>query len=309
LNLFPEYGIAKPFLKWAGGKTQLIQAIEAALPVRLLSEKNITYVEPFIGSGAILFWIIRNFPNIKNVIINDVNADLINAYRNIKANPDNLIRELQVLQSKYQSCKTEAEKQEFYYNIRSLFNSRNHDDIIGTSYLIFLNRTCFNGLYRVNSKNAFNVPFGKYANPKICDKDNIEAVSFFLQNVTILNGDFEETKNHFSGKSFYYFDPPYRPLSHTSSFNSYSFETFDDKEQIRLANFCKFLNKDGHHWLLSNSDPQNINTTDSFFDDLYAEFFITRVNAKRMINSDSSKRGEIKELLISNYAMNNFSAK
>jgi DNA adenine methylase len=155
----------------------------------------------------------------------------------------------------------------------------------------------------VNSKNGFNVPFGRYANPKICDEENINAVSYFLQKVTILHGDFENTLDHCSGKSFFYFDPPYRPLSQTASFNSYSSETFNDNEQKRLAGFCKLLDSKGHHWLLSNSDPKNTDAADTFFDDLYADFFIARVNARRMINSDSSKRGEIKELLISNYPL------
>lgn len=302
---FPEYNVAKPFLKWAGGKSQLIPAIEASLPLKTLAMQDITYVEPFIGSGAIFFWVLNKFPNIKRLIINDINADLINSYRVIKDNPDTLIKELRVLEKKYKSFQSEDEKRDFFLSIRALYNSKKLDNIQNASFLIFLNRTCFNGLYRVNSKNEFNVPFGKYSNPKICDASNIQSISYLLQKVIIMNGDYEQTLNYVSGKSFFYFDPPYRPLTKTAAFNSYSSASFNDNEQVRLLDFCKLLNAQNHLWLLSNSDPQNIDESDNFFDDLYSDFFIKRINAKRLINSDSLKRGEIKELLISNYVINN----
>ena len=164
-----------------------------------------------------------------------------------------------------------------------------------------MNRTCFNGLYRVNSKKEFNVPFGRYSNPKICDAENIEAVSALLQNVIILNGDYQETLQHAEKNSFFYFDPPYKPLNKTSSFNAYAAEVFNDEQQERLAGFCRKIDAEGHQWLLSNSDMKNENEDDHYFDNLYSGFNIKRVKAKRMINSNSLKRGAIDEVLIKNY--------
>lgn len=302
MQLFPELN-AKPFLKWAGGKTQLIPAIERSLSPNL-RKMNFVYVEPFIGSGAILFWFLRTFPNIESAIINDVNSDLTNAYTTIKSKPQDLILKLNELQQEYRNLKSEESQKDFFLTQRSKFNHRkdNEDSVQKAALLIFLNRTCFNGLYRVNSKNEFNVPFGKYSNPKICDEETILSDSSALQKVIILNGDFEKTLEHVNSNAFFYFDPPYRPLNKTSSFNSYASEVFNDSEQQRLALFCKKIDLLGHEWLLSNSDPKNIDESDNFFDVLYSKYNIQRVDAKRMINSDSKKRGEIKELLISNYS-------
>ncbi len=165
---------------------------------------------------------------------------------------------------------------------------------------IFLNRTCFNGLYRVNRKNEFNVPMGSYRNPTICDKENIIAVNNALQKVEILSGDFEQTFDFAKENSLFYFDPPYKPLSETSSFNSYAKDDFNDSEQIRLRDFCEKLDKENYSWVLSNSDVKGKDHTDNFFDDLYADFKIERVDAKRSINANPEKRGMLKELLITN---------
>lgn len=301
MKLTSETVTAKPFLKWAGGKSQLIPEIGKIVPAEFLSGQNVTYVEPFIGSGAVLFWVLSKFPDLKKAVINDINSDLSSVYSVIRDNPEGLINELNLLQATYKKIATESEKKEFYLSIRRLYNARRYNALTGASYLIFLNRTCFNGLYRVNSKNEFNVPFGRYVNPKISDPENILLVSKALQKVTILNGDFVETANYIEGQAFYYFDPPYRPLNKTAAFNSYSAEVFNDREQERLYRFCDHLHSNNHLWLLSNSDPKNIDQTDTFFDDLYAAFSIKRVNASRRINSNPLKRGEIKELLISNY--------
>lgn len=292
---------ARPFLKWAGGKSQLIPQIHTLLPVKYLSGNAVTYVEPFIGSGALLFYILRTIPQIQKAVISDINSDLINSYQVIKESPSPLIEQLKLMEEKYQSLQREEDKKAFFLDIRFAFNEGMSGSILSAAYLIFLNRTCYNGLYRVNSKNKFNVPFGKYVNPKICDADNIKTVSNILQKVIILNGDFEDTLKHITGKSFFYFDPPYRPISKTSAFNAYASQSFSDREQNRLALFCDKLNEMGHYWLLSNSDPKNLDDTDAFFDDLYSAYNIRRVNAKRMINSVSSKRGTIKEMLIFNY--------
>ena len=294
---------AKPFLKWAGGKGQLIPAIEKALPNDLLKKKNLTYIEPFIGSGAVMFWFLNKFPNVKKAVINDINTDLTKAYAVIKNNPIELIDALSALQSRYYKFSLEEKKRNFFFKKREEFNSRHLNDLNNTVLMIFLNRTCFNGLYRVNSNNQFNVPFGKYDKPKICDAATIMADSAMLQKVMILNGDYTETLHHATKETFFYFDPPYKPISKTSSFNSYAKDFFGDEEQRRLKLFCDKLSEKKHRWLLSNSDPQNINPHDNFFEELYSgdSIFINRVKAKRSINSNASKRGEIFELLIANY--------
>ena len=296
-----ENKIAKPFLKWAGGKTQMISDIKKALPKKI-SESNFTYIEPFVGSGAVLFWMLDNFPNIQNAVINDINEDLINTYRIIASKPKELISILQILQDEFHSLEMKAEeKKEYYYKKRELYNTRKEEKSGQAALFIFLNRTCFNGLYRVNKSNGYNVPMGSYKKPTICADQNILAVSNVLQKVEILCGDYEATLNEASSNSFFYFDPPYKPLSNTSSFNSYAKDEFNDEEQIRLRNFCSKLEKKGHKWMLSNSDVKGKDTNDNFFDEIYSKFSISRVKARRTINANPEKRGELNELLITNY--------
>ena len=266
--------IAKPFLKWAGGKTQLITDIEKALPKEFISNK-FTYVEPFVGSGAILFWILNNFPNVEKAVINDINADLTNVYKVISSKPIELFSLLKDFQNEYHNIDTEVEiKREYYTQKRTLFNTRSTDKVTQAALFIFLNRTCFNGLFRVNKSNGFNVPIGSYKKPMICDADNILAVSNVLQKVEILTGDYQETLLYAEKPALFYFDPPYKPLSKTSSFNSYAKDEFDDNEQIRLRDFCKTLNTNGHNWILSNSDVKGKDIEDNFFDDIYDEFHL-----------------------------------
>lgn len=292
--------IAKPFLKWAGGKSQLLGDIEKALPAHLF-QTSFTYIEPFVGSGAVLFWMLANFPNIKKAVINDINEDLINTYKIIATKPNELIRLLQIIQTEFHSLESdENNKKTYYYEKRKLFNSRKSDNTLQAALFIFLNRTCFNGLYRVNRKNQFNVPMGSYKKPSICDSDNILAVSRALQKVEILCGDFEQTLEHAEDVTLFYFDPPYKPLSQTSSFNSYAKADFNDSEQIRLRDFCEELNRLNYSWILSNSDTKYTDPDNEFFDALYADFTIKRVEAKRRINSNAQKRGKLTELLISN---------
>ncbi len=292
---------AKPFLKWAGGKTQLLQTIDSFLPASFKDEKNITYIEPFVGGGAMLFFMLQKYHNIKRAIINDINSHLINTYKIIRNQPYQLIEFLSGLQYSYKSISDYEAQKEFYLNIRHKFNTMTLTDIEEAAYMLFINRTCFNGLYRENSKGEFNVPFGRYANPTICDESLILADSELLQSVEILNGDFSQTKEYIDGYTFFYFDPPYRPLDATSSFNSYVKEIFDDNEQRRLRNFYASLSEEGCFELLSNSDGKSRNENDNFFDDLYKEFIIERVNAKRSINVNPNKRGSLSELLIRNY--------
>jgi len=293
--------IAKPFLKWAGGKTQIINDIENLLPKSILKSK-FTYIEPFVGSGAVLFWMLSKFPKLEKAVINDINEDLINTYKTIASNPKELISILEILQNDYHSLNLkEAEKKEYYYKKRELYNSRKTEKSTQAALFIFLNRTCFNGLYRVNKSNGFNVPIGSYKNPTICDAENIIAVSKALQRVEILCGDYEKTIDFTSDNTLFYFDPPYKPLHNTSSFNSYAKDDFNDDEQIRLRNFCSKLDSLDHTWMLSNSDVKDKVSNNNFFDDIYAEFSIARVKARRSINANPQKRGELNELLITNY--------
>ncbi len=294
--------LAKPFIKWAGGKSQLLAEIDRILPENL-RYKEFTYIEPFVGGGAVLFWILQKYSNVKKAIINDINSDLINAYIVIKEHVEELISILTTWEREYHLLESSSEKKkEYYYSKRKLFNTRSSDNITQAALFIFLNKTCYNGLYRVNRKGEFNVPIGNYRKPQICDKDNLRAVSKLLQKVIILNGDFEQTLNYAEGTTLFYCDPPYRPLSKTSNFNSYSKNVFNDDEQRRLARFCRKVDQLGYYWILSNSDPKNMNVEDEFFDKLYEKFNIKRVSAKRFINSKGDKRGPIYELLITNYS-------
>lgn len=292
---------AKPFLKWVGGKGQLLTQLEAALPISLYNNE-FTYVEPFVGGGAMLFFMLQKFPNIKRVIINDININLTEAYKNIKYYPDELVLKLKDIEKEYLNITNEDSRKDFYLRMRTLFNNKDITSIEKTMLLIFLNRTCFNGLYRENSKGEFNVPFGKYSNPTICNEDVIYADSELLNkfDVEINNGDFEIMTDD-NNLTFYYFDPPYRPISETSSFNSYVKGSFDDNEQERLANFCKKLSKKNNYlWMLSNSDCSAKNPNDLFFENLYYNFNIMRVYAARSVNAVASKRGKLSELLITN---------
>ena len=293
--------VAKPFLKWAGGKTQLINDIEKALPRDIYKDK-FTYIEAFVGSGAIFFWMLNNFPNLQKAVINDINVDLINTYKTIASRPKELISILETLQKEFHELEGNDEaKKEYYYQKRDLYNKRKEELSGQAALFIFLNRTCFNGLYRVNRKNEYNVPMGSYKRPTICDKENVLAVSQALQKVEILYGDYEETLNRADDNTLFYFDPPYKPLSETSSFNSYARDEFNDQEQIRLRDFCHKLDTLNHTWILSNSDVKGKDENDNFFDDFYSDFTIQRVDARRSINANPEKRGALKELLITNH--------
>lgn len=289
---------AKPFIKWAGGKTQLLEDIEKNLPIDF-GKREITYVEPFVGGGSVIFWMMQRHPNISHAIINDINHKLITTYRTIKERPMELICTLKELEKAYLPLDHEKRTEQFLYN-RKLFNEEVLDNIQLSALFIFLNRTCFNGLYRENSKGKFNVPHGKYINPTICDTDTIMADSRVLQKVEILCGDFAATETYASPNTLYYFDPPYKPLSETSSFNSYVKESFDDTEQIRLKDFCNIISSQGSFFILSNSDVRGKNPNDYFFDELYNGYHIKRVLATRMVNANPEKRGQLTELMISN---------
>ena len=290
----------KPFVKWVGGKGQLIEQLEKHIPAD--GEKVlIKYAEPFVGGGALLFNILSKY-NFESLYIGDTNAELINAYNVVKNNVEELIKKLADMQLAFVPMDENGRKY-YYYTARDKFNSLilNKDTAIEkASLFIFLNKTCFNGLYRVNKKGQFNVPMGAYKNPTICDEYNLRNVSEALQNVTIVCGDYSLSKDFIDKDTFVYLDPPYRPISETAGFTSYNADCFDDKEQIRLAKFIDKINFSGAKIMLSNSDPQNVNPQDTFFEDLYKEYTINKVEAMRAINSKGDSRGKIKELLICN---------
>ena len=291
---------AKPFLKWAGGKGQLIDAFDNMFPQELINGKIKTYIEPFVGGGAVLFHILQN-NKIEKAYINDINKELINCYRCIKADVEEVIKPLSILENKYLSSEDRAK---YFYNVRERYNQihlNGHYDYEKCADFIFLNHTCFNGLYRVNKEGKFNVPHGKYKNPLICDKENLRLCSQLLQKVEISFGDYRQALSNADKDSFVYFDPPYRPLIENNSFVNYDKTGFDDNDQIELSQNYKKLDRQNCLLMLSNSDPKNTNENDNFFDDLYKGFSIERVYAKRMINCQASKRGNITEIVVMNY--------
>lgn len=291
----------KPFLKWVGGKTQLINSIKEYYP---FDDKITKYAEPFVGGGAVLFDILNNY-ELESIYISDSNAELINAYKIIKEHPEELINQLHYLELSYHALNPEPRK-EYYSRMRTRFNKLQlgnniKDDIEKAALMIFLNKTCFNGLYRVNKKGKFNASMGNYKNPLICDEENILAISEKLQSIEIVTGDYKQSLDFIDEHTFAYFDPPYRPLTNTSNFLSYGEDHFGDSNQIELKNFIDLLNEKGAKILTSNSDPKNADPNDNFFDDLYSSYRIERVGARRSINSNGKKRGRISELLISNF--------
>jgi DNA adenine methylase len=299
---------ARPFLKWAGGKGQLLSQIEAYFPLALKHGGMQVYVEAFVGGGALFFHVARSYPRVRS-ILSDVNPELILAYRTIQRDTGGLIEQLTDLERRYLSL-PEEDRRAFYYQLRRYYNLQrrqvDYDSyqpiwIERTAQLIFLNRTCFNGLFRVNGRGDFNVPFGRYKNPRICDAPNLRAVSNLLQDVTIQWGDFTSIAPYAGPEVFIYFDPPYRPLSKTARFTAYSTVDFDDTEQLRLAGFYRQLHQTGARLMLSNSDPRNIDPDDDFFERAYRGFRIERLQSARNINRDPRGRGPISELLIVNY--------
>jgi DNA adenine methylase len=276
--------IPKPFVKWAGGKRQLIPILNRNLP-----ESFGTYYEPFLGGGALLFHILTD-KNGQKCSISDLNSDLVLAYTTIRDRIDALITSLKNHEKNYQK-----DSESYYYTIRE---SNPRSEIEKTSRLIFLNRTCFNGLYRVNSKGKFNVPLGKYSNPNIVNEENIRAVSHILQSsrTAIKCRDFEAVLRDAKKGDLIYFDPPYQPVSATSNFTSYTTKDFTYDDLIRLAELCLKLDSRGCNVLLSNSDSQEVA-------DIFAKnpWKITRIAANRSINSNSKKRTGHFELLIKNY--------
>lgn len=275
----PKNKLVAPVVKWVGGKRQIIDQIFQYIP------KNIsTYYEPFFGGGAVLFEL-----QPKKAVINDINKELINLYEVIKNNTEELLEDL----------KTHKNDEEYFYYVRELdrdkasYNSLT--PVQKASRIIFLNKTCYNGLFRVNKSGEFNAPFGRYKNPNIVNEITIRAVSNYFKkaDITFMSKDFAEVLKGARKGAFVYLDPPYDPVSDTASFTGYDKGGFNRDEQIRLKNVCDKLNEKGIRFLLSNS------ATD-FIKDLYADYQIELVKAKRAINSNGDKRGEIDEVLVMN---------
>lgn len=287
---------AKPFVKWVGGKSQLIEQLEALLPADFVRWKDVTYIEPFVGGGAMLFYMLQAHPNIQKAVINDINPNLTTCYKIVRDNPSDLVNSLRAIQEEYYTLLAEESRKDFYLSMREEFNSKSLDPIRNTTLFFFLNRTCFNGLYRENKSGLFNVPFGRYDRPTICDAATIFADSELLKKVEILTGEYQDTFSQANAQTLFYFDPPYRPLNNTSSFNDYTKETFNDLAQVRLKEFCDKVVAAGYHFMLSNSDCK-----DGFFDDLYGQYFIERVWATRSVNANASKRGKLTEILVHDY--------
>jgi len=293
---------AKPFLKWAGGKGQLLSQLSEYLPTQI-SNEPFTYIEPFVGGGAMLFYMLQHFSNIKKAVVNDVNEDLILTYRIIKDDVETLISSLDRLEKNYLAINDQEGRSQVFYEVRDRYNQHVGNSIERVSQLLFLNKTCFNGLYRVNRRGEFNVPFGKYANPTICNAKILRADSELLQfaHVEICQGDYAKTIDHVEGLTFFYLDPPYRPLDSTSSFTAYAKGDFNDNDQRALAAFCHQLTERGCLWMESNADCSSKNPEDTFFEELYEDYIIDRVYASRFINANPEKRGKLTELIIKNY--------
>ena len=300
---------AKPFLKWAGGKSQLLPQFEAHFPSQLAAGQITHYIEPFLGGGAVFLSIAQRYP-FQQAYLTDINPELILVYRVVQSDPADLIAQLQQHQKVYDVA-NEEERARYFYAVRDQYNAQrteinfNHYTsawVTRAARMIFLNKTCYNGLFRVNGKGEFNVPFGRYKNPMICDAANLASVSALLQRAELRVAPFTACEQWVNAQTFVYFDPPYRPISATSSFTAYSSDRFDDAAQIALAHFFAKLHREhGAKLMLSNSDPTPQNSHDNFFDRLYHGFKIHRVWASRMINSHADKRGKITELLITNY--------
>jgi DNA adenine methylase len=319
----------KPVLKWAGGKRQLLSVIDENLPSELKEGKIRTYWEPMIGAGAVFFHVKENYDaGIENYFISDYNWDLFILYKVIQTHVKELILELDSLSKVYlplppiKKGQKKGKRIKFYRDRRTEYNDKSEWDSVRyrkngisprkrfskkwirrAALTIFLNRTCFNGLYRINSSGEFNVPHGRYDKPQIVNEDNLTKVSKFLEGVNIDVGTYEDFLSKMDEDSFVYFDPPYRPLPNTNSFKDYLKADFGDAEQLKLAKQCHELEARGVKFLLSNSDPKNTDPNDDFFDKAYHPLNLIRIDANRNINSDGGNRGKISEILVRNYSV------
>ena len=293
----------RPFVKWAGGKGSLIPQLNNFYPYELKNGIIERYIEPFVGGGAVLIDILQKY-DVQEAYAFDINIDLINSYNVIKRNVEDLITNLKQMETEYLQLEQE-ERKNYFYNKRDEYNNytlkENEQNIQRAAQFIYLNRTCFNGLYRVNKAGKFNVPMGSHKNPTICDEENLRNLSKLIQKVQFQYGDYKRSMEYVTENTFVYFDPPYRPLNVTSGFTSYTKEDFNDENQKELAEFYRELNEQNAKLMLSNSNPKNTNKEDNFFDNIYQGFNIDEIYASRMINANSKGRGKISEILVTNY--------
>ena len=293
----------RPFVKWAGGKGSLIPQLNNFYPYELKNGIIERYIEPFVGGGAVLINILQKY-DVQEAYAFDINIDLINSYNVIKNDVEDLITNLKQMETEYLRLEQE-ERKNYFYNKRDEYNNytleENEHNIQRAAQFIYLNRTCFNGLYRVNKAGKFNVPMGSHKNPTICDEENLRNLSKLIQNVQFQYGDYRRSMEYVTENTFVYFDPPYRPLNVTSGFTSYTKEDFNDENQKELAEFYRELNEQNAKLMLSNSNPKNTNKEDNFFDNIYQGFNIDEIYASRMINANSKGRGKISEILVTNY--------
>lgn len=299
----------KPFLKWAGGKSRLLSQFQPFFPPELFDGSIETYCEPFLGGGSVFFWLAQRV-SFQQVYLYDISEPLILIYRVIQQEVEALIQQLQTLTDIYFALPV-PQRVEYFYEIRTRYNQqvpslnfRKYDFswVSRASELLFLNKTCYNGLFRFNRKGLFNAPFGQYKKPNPCAPENLRGASRLLQSAILKQGSFEQCKSVVNERTFIYLDPPYRPINATSRFTAYSGHRFGENDQLKLARLCKALHqKKQAKWMMSNSDPKNQNATDDFFERTYPQFFIHHVHANRLINSKKDRRGSISELLITNY--------
>ena len=293
----------RPFVKWAGGKGSLIPQLNNFYPYELKNGIIERYIEPFVGGGAVLIDILQKY-DVQEAYAFDINIDLINSYNIIKNNVEDLITNLKQMETEYLQLEQE-ERKNYFYNKRDEYNNytlkENEQNIQRAAQFIYLNRTCFNGLYRVNKAGKFNVPMGSHKNPTICDEENLRNLSKLIQNVQFQYGDYKRSMEYVTENTFMYFDPPYGPINVTSGFTSYTKEDFNDDNKTELAEFYRELNEQNVKLMLSNSNPKNTNKEDTFFDNIYQGFNIDEIYASRMINANSKGRGKISEILVTNY--------
>ncbi len=301
-------GKAGPFLKWAGGKGQLLKSLEQNLPESVKNGEGFRYLEPFVGGGALFFFLAENL-SLKQAMLMDKNPALINCYKVVQSDVDPLIKTLAKLEKDYLE-KTSEERESLFYEIRKKYNRiklknkwGKKDVLQLAAFLIFLNKTCYNGLYRENSLGEFNVPFGKYIKPRICDRENLLCCSEALSKAELKCLDFSASFSLSRKKDLVYMDPPYRPVNKTSSFTQYSKGGFSEDDQKKLAGLCTKMHKKGCYVLLSNSVPAGTKEQDNFYKQNFKSkyFSIKKIKARRAINSKGSARGAVEEVLIKNY--------
>lgn len=298
-------------IQWVGGKSQLLPTLHKHFPQGLETGEITTYVEPFFGGGAVFFDIANRYSEtLEQLIVNDINPNLVNLYRVIQQSPDALIERLTNLREQYLALDFDG-KSAMYYNMREQFNTvitspltndaSSEAAVSRAAMLVFINKTCFNALYRVNRRGLLNSPFGKQEKPSFFNEENLRNVHELFKKTTILWGDYSQTFEYAGENTFVYLDPPYRPLTQTASFNAYDSSVFSDNEQVALGGFIHKLDEKGAKIMLSNSDPKNNDENDAFFDNLYETMRIERVSALRRVSSKASTRGAISEILVMNY--------